>query len=33
MTGRTNYPLLFDSNRLAKRAFDAVVAMPAARPK
>jgi endo-1,4-beta-xylanase len=31
--GRTNYPLLFDRNRQPKRAFDAVVAMPAARPK
>ncbi len=31
--GRTNYPLLFDRNRQPKRAFDAVVAVPAARPK
>jgi endo-1,4-beta-xylanase len=31
--GRTNYPLLFDRNRQPKRAFDAVVAVPAARRK
>jgi endo-1,4-beta-xylanase len=31
--GRTNYPLLFDRNRQPKRAFDAVVALPAARRK
>ncbi len=31
--GRTNYPLLFDRSRQPKRAFDAVVAVPAARPK
>lgn len=31
--GRTNYTLLFDRSRLPKRAFDAVVAVPAARSK